>query len=230
MDYTKNQLEAINHLDGNVQIIACAGSGKTQTISMRIANLVLSGISKENILAFTFTEKAAKEMKLRVRAQLEEHMPESPELAGMYIGTIHAFCLQYLKEIRSDFRNYEIIDENKLLLFLSRNFYDLRLQSLRSQVRGHSYFRTITQFIKTIDIIKQNQYSNDFVKSNSPIFYESYHRYISKLQEHKFMDFSTIIETLVKILESDPQELDAIREKIKYVVVDEYQDINQIQE
>ncbi len=64
MQYTQSQLDAINHINGNLQIIACAGSGKTQTISVRIANMILSGVPKEQVLAFTFTEKAANEMKL----------------------------------------------------------------------------------------------------------------------------------------------------------------------
>src|SRR4030067_1154052 len=131
MQYTKAQLEAINQMNGNLQIIACAGSGKTETISARIANIIQSGVPKEQILAFTFTEKAANEMKLRIRAQLETTMPGNPELGGMYIGTIHSFCLRYLKEIIPEFRNYDIMDENKQLLFLSRHYNNLALNKLR---------------------------------------------------------------------------------------------------
>ena len=92
MQYTESQLDAINHVNGNLQIIACAGSGKTQTISARIANMVLSGVSKEQILAFTFTDKAANEMKLRIRSQLEEHLPNDPELGG-YVYRYNTFFL-----------------------------------------------------------------------------------------------------------------------------------------
>lgn len=228
MHYTQAQLETINYINGNLQIIACAGSGKTQTISARIANIVLSGVPKEQILAFTFTEKAANEMKLRIRAQLEEKLPDNPELGGMYIGTIHSFCFQYLKEIKPEFRSFDIIDENKQLLFLTRHRYDLGINSL--YIRREPPFNPILRFVKTIDIIKQNQISEKQIQQDNQVFYECYCKYYQLMNEHKFLDFATIIEKLVNILESEPQELINIRNKIKYVVVDEYQDINPIQE
>jgi len=228
MQYTKDQLEAINNINGNLQIIACAGSGKTETISVRIANLVLNRIPKEQILAFTFTDKAANEMKLRIRTQLEERLPDDPEIGGMYIGTIHSFCFKYLKEIKPEFRNYDIIDENKQLLFLSRHRYDIRLPQLSQ--RQEPPFNPLIRFIKTINIIKQNQISETQILRDAPDFHDCYLKYYQLMDEHKFLDFATIIEKLVNILENEPPELTRIREKIKYVVVDEYQDINPIQE
>ncbi len=228
MKYTPSQIDAINHINGNLQIIACAGSGKTQTISARIANMVLSGIPKEHILAFTFTEKAANEMKLRIRAQLEETLPDDPELGSMYIGTIHSFCFQYLKEIKPEFRNYDIIDENKQLLFLARHGWDIGINQLSTGRKPP--FEPIKKFVKTVDIIKQNQISEILIKNDSPAFYECYKKYYQLMSEHKFIDFATIIDQLVCTLENEPHELLNIRNKIKYVVVDEYQDINPIQE
>lgn len=228
MKLTDKQIEAIEYLNGNLQIIACAGSGKTQTISRRVANLVLSAIPKEEILAFTFTEKAANEMKLRIRSQLEELMPENPELGGMYIGTIHAFCFQYLKEIRPEYRNYDIIDENKQLLFLSRHYSDLNLNRLKSG--RQNMFIVMKNFVKSIDIVKQNMISDSHIEENSPIFFDCYSNYKALMDQHKFMDFSSIINDLVRILQTTDEELSRIRQKIKYVVVDEYQDINPLQE
>jgi len=228
MIYTQSQLDAINHINGNLQIIACAGSGKTQTISARIANMVLSGVAKEQILAFTFTDKAANEMKLRIRGQLEQRLPRDPELGGMYIGTIHSFCFQYLKEIKPEFRNYDIIDENKQLLFLSRHKYDIGLSRLSQ--RREPPFSPLVRFVKTIDMIKQNQIPETQILRDAPDFHYCYLRYHQLMAEHKFLDFATIIEKLVNILENEPTELTRIREKIKYIVVDEYQDINRIQE
>jgi len=228
MNYTEAQLEAISHINGNLQIIACAGSGKTETISARIANIILSGVPKEQILAFTFTEKAANEMKLRIRSQLEQALPDNPELGGMYIGTIHSFCLQYLKEIIPEYRNYDIIDENKRLLFLSRHFVDLGLNTLRRN--RDNLFAPVLRFIKTVDVIKQNQITDAAIMADAPAFYDTYVRYHELMAEHKFMDFSTIIEKLVTLLQNDPTQRTRIQEKIKCVVVDEYQDINPIQE
>lgn len=228
MKLTTNQVNAINYLNGNLQIIACAGSGKTQTISRRVANLVLSAIPKEEILAFTFTEKAANEMKLRIRSQLEELMPDNPELGGMYIGTIHAFCFQYLKEIRPEYRNYDIIDENKQLLFLSRHYSDLNLNRLK---RGRqNMFIVMKNFVKSVDIVKQNMIVDDHIEENSPKFFDCYSNYKELMDQHKFIDFSSIINDLVIILQTSDEELSKIRQKIKYVVVDEYQDINPLQE
>lgn len=228
MQYTKAQLEAINHITGNIQIIACAGSGKTQTISTRIANMVMSGIPKEQILAFTFTDKAANEMKLRIRGQLEEQLPHDPELGGMYIGTIHSFCFRYLKEIKPEFRNYDIIDENKQFLFLARHSYDIGLRQL--SIRREPPFNPLIRFVKTINVIKQNQVPETQILRDAPDFYNCYLKYYELMNEHKFLDFATIIEKLVEILEKESLQLIRIREKIKYVVVDEYQDINPIQE
>ena len=228
MNYTEAQLKAIDHINGNLQIIACAGSGKTETISVRIANIILSGVPKEQILAFTFTDKAANEMKLRIRGQLEQSMPDNPELGGMYIGTIHSFCLQYLKEIIPGYRNYDILDANKQLLFLSRHFIELGLNKLRR--KGDNLFAPILRFVKTVDVIKQNQITESIIQRDAPAFYDSYVKYHELMSEHKFLDFSTIIEKLVTLLENDPDEHARIQSKIKYVVVDEYQDINPIQE
>jgi DNA helicase-2/ATP-dependent DNA helicase PcrA len=228
MKLTENQLEAINFIEGNLQIIACAGSGKTQTISARVANLVLNGISKDEILAFTFTDKAANEMKLRIRKQLEEFMPENPELGGMYIGTIHSFCFQYLKEVRPEFRNYDIIDENKQLLFLARHYQDLGLPVLKKG--RENMFVVIKNFIKSIDIVRQNRMSIEEVAINSPKFFGCLKLYFALMDSHKFIDFSSIISNLVDLLQSDESELTKIKSKIKFVVVDEYQDINPLQE
>ena len=228
MIYTDAQRKAIKQIKGNVQIIACAGSGKTQTISARIARIILSGIPKDQILAFTFTEKAANEMKLRIRAQLEEKMPEDPEIGGMYIGTIHSFCFQYLKEIKPEFRNYDIISENKQLLFLSKHGHDIGITNLSG--KKERPFAPILRFIKTVEIVKQNQISEDNIRESNSAFYRCYCKYLRIMDQHKFLDFATIIEKLVNILENEPNELLQIRKKIRYVVVDEYQDINPIQE
>jgi len=228
MQLTDSQKSAIDYLKGNLQIIACAGSGKTQTISIRVANLILKGVRKEEILAFTFTDKAANEMKLRIRTQLEDLLPNNPELGGMYIGTIHSFCFQYLKEIHPEIRNYDIIDENKQLLFLSRHYNDLKLKSLR--IGRENMFLVMQKFVKSIDIIKQNILDESKVKKDSPVFYGCYQLYNSLMEQHKFIDFSSIIHKLVVLLETSKKELKNIRDKIKYIVVDEYQDINPIQE
>lgn len=93
MDYTAKQLQAIDSRDRNLLILACAGSCKTEVISRRIAQLISDGVPKSEIIAFAFTEKAANELKGRIRSHMEELNPGSPSIGDMYVGTIHSFCL-----------------------------------------------------------------------------------------------------------------------------------------
>ncbi|MFH1614383.1 MAG: UvrD-helicase domain-containing protein [Planctomycetota bacterium] len=90
MNYTESQLRAIRHRAGNLLVIACAGSGKTEVISLRIAQMVNEGTSRDSIIAFTFTERAARELKARIRRHLERLRPADPSLGDMYVGTIHS--------------------------------------------------------------------------------------------------------------------------------------------
>ncbi|OHE60196.1 MAG: hypothetical protein A2Z47_06360 [Thermodesulfovibrio sp. RBG_19FT_COMBO_42_12] len=100
LNYTPEQIEAINTVNENLQIIACAGSGKTQVISQRIVNILKNepSIQPQNIVAFTYTEKAAAELKSRVLKLCKEQLPDTKGLVDMYIGTIHSWCLKVLQE------------------------------------------------------------------------------------------------------------------------------------
>src|SRR6516162_10286890 len=101
MKFTESQLQAIAHNQGNLQIIACAGSGKTEVVARRVATLLkngtANGLQPRNIVAFTFTEKAAAELKERIVTRCREELGEVYGLAEMFVGTIHAFCLELLK-------------------------------------------------------------------------------------------------------------------------------------
>ncbi len=113
MDYTERQLEAINHLDGNLQVIACAGSGKTQVLAQRIVNILKNkapeGIGPANIVAFTFTDKAAGELKDRIHRLCREQLGQSVGLAEMFVGTIHGFCLDLLQTYQYRFLKYRVL-------------------------------------------------------------------------------------------------------------------------
>src|SRR5690349_3090999 len=94
--YTEAQLDAIRHIDGNLQIIACAGSGKTQVISERVAEILerkrQEGIRPSNIVAFTFTDRAAAALKDRIARRIDARLGAIPGLAELYVGTIHGYC------------------------------------------------------------------------------------------------------------------------------------------
>ena len=120
MNLTLEQQEAISEIERNLQIIACAGSGKTEVITRRIANILQSkpDVKPENIVAFTFTEKAAASMKKRIGIALGNSTNDSIET--MYIGTIHGFCYNLLYKYTEQFRKYKILDAVKSHLFVTR--------------------------------------------------------------------------------------------------------------
>ena len=96
MNFTKAQIKAINQLTGNLQLIACAGSGKTEVVAHRVATLLKKGLKPANIVAFTFTDRAAAELKDRIVARCRQQLGDIHGLAEMYIGTIHGFCLNLI--------------------------------------------------------------------------------------------------------------------------------------
>lgn len=224
IDYTPQQLAAINHKGGNLHIIACAGSGKTDVITRRIANLVSSGIKPENIVAFTFTEKAAEEMKFRVRKHLQELRPEDPEIGDMYIDTIHSFCFELLKDFKPEYRAYDVLDEHTRMLFLSKydNFYLVELSHL-----GRKSYRNIDKFCRSVDVVREEMIDPDELPSE---FRQCYENYLNLLEREKFLDFSGMMAEVVKLLEEDKEFFKKVREKYQYITVDEYQDVNPLQE
>ena len=126
MDYTPNQLRAIETDDKNLQIIACAGSGKTQVISERIVNTLRTrdseGVTPSSIVAFTFTDKAAAELKDRIHRLCREQLGTDQGLGDMYIGTIHGFCLNILQEPPLyRFLKYKVLSDVHQRLFVDRN-------------------------------------------------------------------------------------------------------------
>ncbi len=122
LHYTDKQKAAIEHRDGNLLILACAGSGKTEVVAARIAGLVKDGVKRNEIIAFTFTERAAHELKSRIREHLERLLPNEPALGDMYVGTIHSFCLRFIKEIDPSFRKYEVMDEARQTALIMTNY------------------------------------------------------------------------------------------------------------
>jgi len=119
--YTAAQAEAIACLDRPLQIIACAGSGKTQVISQRIAAILAQpGTSPRNVVAFTFTEKAAAELKERVLSIVEREIGEVTGLAEMYIGTMHGYCLDLLQRLVPDKFKFSVLTDITAQLFVDR--------------------------------------------------------------------------------------------------------------
>src|SRR5512138_1633640 len=124
MKLTPEQLRAINHPNGNLQLIACAGSGKTEVVARRVANLLKPGpnaLLPRNIIAFTFTDKAAAELKERIVERCRRELGDVLGLAEMYVGTIHAFALELLKAEVPKYLRYEVLNEVQQTLFVDRH-------------------------------------------------------------------------------------------------------------
>src|SRR5947207_10173409 len=119
--YTPPQAAAIACLDEPLQIIACAGSGKTQVISQRIAAILAQpGVKPRNVVAFTFTDKAAAELKERVLSIVEREIGDVTGLAEMYVGTMHGYCLDLLQRLVPEKFKFSLLTEITGQLFVDR--------------------------------------------------------------------------------------------------------------
>jgi len=225
-ELTEEQRRAVNHLKGNLQIIACAGSGKTEVVSRRIAELVKSGAAPRSIVAFTFTEKAAEELKARIREILDRECPSKADLGDMYVGTIHSFCFEMLKQIEPRYRGYDVLDDPRRVAFISMpyRYYSSHLKTLEE----YGKFHTIGKFLQSYDIVRMEDIDIDDLSNED--FAECCRRYEGFLEEHRYLDFAAMIYRLVKMVEKNKEAKQALNDRIKHLVVDEYQDVDQLQE
>src|SRR3990172_11931594 len=125
MKLTESQRRAVEYDGRNLQLIACAGSGKTEVVARRVVHLLTpgegGGLAPRNIIAFTFTDKAAAELKERIITRCRQALGEVIGLAEMFVGTIHAFCLELLKTEAPKYLKYEVLNEVQQGLFVDRN-------------------------------------------------------------------------------------------------------------
>jgi DNA helicase-2/ATP-dependent DNA helicase PcrA len=237
MEPTPEQADAISYAGGNLLIVACAGSGKTETIARRVANFVGNGVAKESIVAFTFTEHAASELKTRIRRRLEDTCKDDPSLGEMYVGTIHSFCLRLLKELDPRYRNFEIMDDVRQAALIASNFVrfedsgkGIGLDRLRSRTKTGTFWETIRQFTSTLSILHQKdlrpEQLDDTVLRSAVTEYEK----IAYVAPNYFLDFNRIIDELISYLKSNAVALARVRAMFSNVVVDEYQDVDDRQE
>ena len=219
---TPQQQEAINEIDRNLQIIACAGSGKTEVITRRIAHILQSKseIKPENIVAFTFTQKAAESMKKRIAKALQGSM--DVDIERMYIGTIHGFCYHILNKYTQKFQHSHILDTAKSHLFTARYCKECGMSDLELAPSP----RSINLFLQCIDkMIDDAENAADWTQAQRDVL----DKYINCVYDHGYIDFSLMIfETLRQI--NDNQEVRDYLSQIRYLVVDEYQDVNDLQE
>lgn len=236
--WTDNQLRAIETVGKNMQIVACAGSGKTSTMVAHILHLLSQpDIEPGNIVAITYTEKAAASLKQKIFEAYEKKNKTLEGLANMYIGTIHGFCLHILQEYTDEYKTYETLNDVQTKLFIKKyrknnGIFDV----MYHPVNGNAYnlltersgsetvAKAITAYKNFLDIGRE--YGVDKLKSE---LQNHIRKYENTLNQKKYFDFTSIISTtLSRLLNGDFD--DFIVDKIKYLIVDEYQDVNDAQE
>jgi DNA helicase-2/ATP-dependent DNA helicase PcrA len=224
-------------LKGNLQIIACAGSGKTEFVSERIAYMIYRKVAKpEQIVAFTFTDKAAEELKFRVRSKIKQLLGKQPDIGDMYIGTIHAFAFKILQDFIPKYRAFDMLNEVSRLAFLSSIKNDINIDHLTGSLlkrhnkpfgRNHQNW-VFNSFIKDIDLFREEGLDETAVLCDS--FKNAATIYLQKLEEKRFLDFSSILRIAVDTLENEPSVRKKLQDQYSFFTVDEYQDVNPIQE
>lgn len=221
-----------------MQIIACAGSGKTSTMVAHILQLLNEpSIEPENIVAITYTEKAAASLKQKVFESYEKQQHSLEGLANMYIGTIHGFCLHMLQEFSDEYKTFETLNDVQTKLFIKRyrrenGIYDVRYHA----VNGTTYqlfnegskadvkSKAINAYKTFLDIGREHG-----VEKLNAVLQGHIKKYETTLIKNKFFDFTSIISTTLNKLQSGVFD-EFIAKKIKYLIVDEYQDVNDAQE
>ena len=233
MQFTPAQQEAIDHRGSHLQIIACAGSGKTQVTVERINRLLEEGVNPEEILAFTFTEKAAAELSNRIRTSRIERELDTTGLAEMYIGTIHGWCLEFLQSNMNQFLKYRVLNDPQTRLFIQRNSRRSGL-TLNHYLTGVALKRNkydVRNYQTALNVLRED----DVVWSEVPDALEQgLAAYRALLDEHALFDYTEMLCRVVEGLEEPTGEwIEAKRTllgTLKHVLVDEYQDVNPIQE
>jgi len=216
---------AVAHRGSHMQIIASAGSGKTETVAQRIAILVAEGIDPAKIVAFTFTEKAAAELKERIRARVLHFagQGQSDKLGTMYVGTIHGFCYQLLTRYVGKYEAYDVIDENQLAAFLQRQQNFLNLKELSPK---NGAFDGLKRFRRNLDVVENEMLDMEVVPEPLRAKIEQFY---VMLDEFRLLTFGQQIARAVDVL-TDPEVHAKVAADIKYLIVDEYQDVNPSQE
>lgn len=220
---TGDAARAVRHRGSHLQIIASAGSGKTEVISQRIVDLLAESVDPEAVVAFTFTEKAAASLKARVHARAAERLGGQVlgRLAPLYIGTIHAYCFRILQRYVPRYEAYDVLEDNRLIAFLTREARSMRLKDLDGKL-----FSSIRTFLVNADIVENELIPVGRVKEP---FRSIYRDYLDRLDAFHALTFGQIIARTVEALQ-DPTLLDRIRSPLRHLIVDEYQDVNPAQE
>ncbi|MGI6296122.1 MAG: DNA helicase PcrA [Armatimonadota bacterium] len=216
----KQQRAAVTHTEGPVLVFAGAGSGKTRVLTHRIAYMIRElGISPSNILAVTFTNKAANEMKERAESLLGK------AASGLWIGTFHGICARILRQRGPDIgidRNFTILDDSDQLTLVRES---LEAEGFDQKVyRARDILNLISRAKE--QLVLPDEFGRRFVGRLENVAGRVYRTYQEKLRLNRALDFDDLIMYTVLLLANRPDVLSYYQDQFRYVLVDEYQDIN----
>ncbi len=213
----EQQKKAVLKKDGPLLVLAGAGSGKTKVLTTKVAYLIEQGVNPNNILAITFTNKAAKEMKERISNLIDTN--------SIQISTFHSFGLKIIRE------NYELLGYNKNFTIIDSEDSNSIIKKILKDLNISENFKVVKSIISSnknelitpIDYIKYVQTEFD------EMILKVYERYEKKLKKNNCIDFDDLLLLPIMLFRKYPDTLKKYQEKYKYVLIDEYQDTNQAQ-
>ena len=223
------QREAVLHKDGPIMIVAGAGSGKTKVLTTRIAHLMASGVDSFNILALTFTNKAAKEMKERVEKILGNN-----EARNLYIGTFHSVFARILRSEADRLgypKSFTIYDTDDAKNVVKTVVNELNLDD--KHYKPNVVYNRISSAKNAL--VGPAEYAQDYyiqqedMRANRPAIAQIYDAYAKRCFKNGAMDFDDLLIKFYELLKNHPECLSKYQRKFKYVLIDEYQDTNAAQ-
>ena len=236
------QKEAVLATKGPVLIIAGAGSGKTRALTHRVAHLISKGVKPENILAVTFTNKAAQEMAERINTLITHNPPapagrSSPNEVGrqpttyntLFIGTFHSFCAKILRNeaLNLNYTKYfTIFDDDDSMSLLKEIMKELNINSKQFPA---PMMMSVISGLKSELVEPKNYEGKDSAEPFPRTIYKIYSLYENRLKESNAFDFDDLIMKTVELFRKHPKILEKYQERFRYIHIDEYQDTNTAQ-
>ncbi len=223
------QREAVTHMNGPLMIIAGAGSGKTKVLTTRIAHLMANGVDAFNILALTFTNKAAAEMKERI-----EKILGNSEARNLYIGTFHSVFARILRAeaqrigYPTNFTIYDT-DDSRSVIKAVINELGLDDKQYKPSVVGNRISSAKNDLVYPAEYATNYAIQQEDMRANRPAIAQIYAAYVSRCFKNGAMDFDDLLLKMNEILQTIPEVLSKYQRKFKYILIDEYQDTNAVQ-
>ena len=216
----KEQIKAVEHIDGPCLVLAGAGSGKTKVLTMRVANLIMHGIYSGNILAITFTNKAAKEMRDRISNVVEDNYA--------FVGTFHSFGLRVIRENYEKLglsKNFTIIDSDDVNSIIKKILKDMDYDPKKYSL---GFIRNKISFIKN-EMLSDSEAEKFLNSPPEQVAVKVYFEYQKVLKRNNAVDFDDLLKLPAELFLRDEEVLDYYQEKYRYILIDEYQDTNEVQ-